>query len=739
MESEEVSLHFRRRSDAVLEASVCSLLAIDETRQGVRRSVLLAIDVAGGADQLAEVERFCLEHSTQVGVLSSFLLTNGTPDTNGAPDANDTPDARMNEVLARHRVVRVTVAEGDGYVAPTPDTVLHLSELLLGAMAVGNVRRRLEQVEANAGAAPDGDAEDLLHGGYLALLSLYRAESEFLGDSARPRSTVAVTSSGIGTAMAAGYAVQTSPLDGRQMSVFLPGLTELERGLSLAATAYSLALRLERAGFGGPTAEAVGRLSRLFLSYYLSWLDGRRHTLARDRLHQEYEAFIGAPHISLISAGLADLPPVDQMTFLNLLRGLRARAATQDLLDGIDAMVPKAQAMCLEALAEFGTLDDIEPLEPYVMSPRESIREAALKVIGRMGGDAAAAALVQLYNMQIVPLSVVLLDAIASTRSLLALRNLIVFGASRKEAEPPLFAAVESCLDSVGVEAVRGAEQLVPADVLERYVDFLLDAGATRLALKLIGVFESGVEHIERALRDESLVTRVYAIRVVPLVPSDRLVQAMVDALADLPDDYAWRKLRDWMNTNMGAHQGHDGPAGRIGRLADLDLRSAVMDALAQIDTDLARTRLAELAADAPETGDETADENEDKVGWRNTPLVNSVFRCPGGLTIWVSHESRERKADGMAMAALIHDNRFEGTQGLAESASMLSGGISMTQGTETEILEDVVYPCLRGESPRFPTSAGMGETVMTKIEDGRTVITGRRDIHDPDTAGRKD
>lgn len=59
----------------------------------------------------------------------------------------------------------------------------------------------------------------------------------------------------------------------------------------------------------------------------------------------------------------------------------------------------------------------------------------------------------------------------------------------------------------------------------------------------------------------------------------------------------------------------------------------------------------------------------------------------------------------------------------------MLSGGFSTTQGTETEIFKDVVLPCLRGEQPRFPISAGMGETVMSKTENGRTVVQSRNEL----------
>ncbi|MDG6105050.1 HEAT repeat domain-containing protein [Dactylosporangium aurantiacum] len=732
MRSEELSPHIRRHTGVLLEASLSSVLVVDGTRTAVRRSVLLAIDVNAGAERVAEVERFCLEHSSQFGVLVSFLISNGPP------------DARTQQILARHRVLHVTVADGDADTPPTPESIGNLRQLLLGAVPVGNVLRQLEQLEAGAETADGDDGERLLEAAYLTLLSLYHAEWEFLGDGARRHRTVGIAGTGVHSAIVEGYAVQSYPSGGGSRHVYLPSLDGLERGLSLAATAYDLALRLERGGVRGPTAEAVSRVSRLFLSYYLSWLDGRGHVLDGDGLRREREAFVGAPHISLVSAGLPDRPPVEQLTFLDLLEGVRAREATQDLLDGIEAMVPKVQQRCLEALARFGTLEDIRPLEPFILSPRESLRDAALAVIGRMGGDAAAATLSELLNAELVPMSVAFLDAVASTRSPLALRNLIIFGAGRGQAEPPVFGAIESCLDGLGVDGVRGAGPgLVPAGVLERYVAFLLDAGATRLALKLIGAFELAACfcHVERALRDESLVTRVNAIRVVPLVPSDRLVQAMVDALAHPPDDYEQRKLLEWMTSNLHANQHRAERAGRITGVADLDLRTAVMAALTKVDTDLARTLLAGLAAEAP---DDTPDgggaaPHEAPGGWPEIPLLNSIFACPGELTVWVSHGSREREPDTMAMASLIHGNRFADTQSSGEAASMLSGGMSLTQGTEREIFNDVVLPCLRGERPRFPISAGMGESVTTKIEDGRTVVTGRRDLHAPDAADREE
>jgi hypothetical protein len=125
--------------------------------------------------------------------------------------------------------------------------------------------------------------------------------------------------------------------------------------------------------------------------------------------------------------------------------------------------------------------------------------------------------------------------------------------------------------------------------------------------------------------------------------------------------------------------------------------------------------------------------------GWKNTPLLNSIFKCPGGLTIWVAHTTREREADGMTNATLMHDNQFEGSLEVGEAASMLSGGLSTTQGTETEIFEGVVFPCLRGNQPHFPITAGMGEFVTTKIEDGRTMIKTRSDLRDADSADGKE
>ncbi|GFJ77991.1 hypothetical protein Phou_021710 [Phytohabitans houttuyneae] len=727
IDSDDVSLHIRRQSETVLEASLASALRIDEARQGVREFMLLAVDKGGGPVEHSDVERFCLEHSSRVGVLGSFLLSTGTP------------DERAREALANSPVVFVSVAGHEENTEPTPESVANFSQLLLGAVSVNSAVKRLAELERGATADAAASTEDPLHSAYLALLVLYHSELEFLADGRGGRSTVAVSGSGVETAMSAGYALQIHPRDGRQERVFLPSAAEIERGISLAGTAYELSLRAERTGGDEPLARMLSHVSRQFISYYLAWADGRRHELPFAELREQFEAFVGEPHISILTGQLADFRPPQQVTFLEMLRHLRARAATADLLDALDSMVPKVQEVCLKTLADFGTLDDLAPLEPFLRSRRESLRDAALDVIGKLGGDAAALHLIQLLNTDTVPLTESVLQAIARTRSVLGLGALIDFGSGRREVELPVLKAVESCLDAVDVDAVRGdgARYLAP-EVLERYVALLFDADtdpAKRLALKLAAAYQlpAGVEYIEKALADESLVTRLRAIQVVPLVASDRLVQAMTDSLASLPEDYETQKLVTWMTTNLGVRHGRDGPAGELGATSDLDLHRAVATSLSKVDSDLARARLEELPAAVPD--DESGDAEQHD--WQSVPLMNSVFACPNGLTIWVAHSTREREADGVAFATLIHGNTFDDAMRVPEAANMLSGGMSMTQGTETEILEDVVFPCLRGEQPRFPTSVGMGEFVRTTVEGGKTVVEDRTDLHDPDSRDR--
>jgi hypothetical protein len=721
--SEEVAVQVRRPAENVLEGSLSSVLNIDDTRQGVRKFVVLALDKPGEAVDYSDVERFCLEYSSQVGVLEAFLLSNGEPNESA------------RSLLAEHRVTFVAITGTDEYRPPTAETVAPVSQLLLGARSVNNIMARLEEIAGLAATAEHAQSdEDLLHSAYLTLLALYHSEVELFAEGRAGRTTASISQSGAESAMVGDYAVQSYPLNGRRRSVFLPDLSDLNRALSLAVTAYDLSLRLERAGNHEPLAQMVGRISRQFLSYYLSWIDGRCHDLPHTILRDELDRFVGAPHISILSSHLDDFTPPEQIGFLSLLRGLRARAATDDLLHALDSMAPKVQELCLQTLADLGTVDDVRRIEPFILSRRESLRDAALRLIGNMGGDSAADYLIQLINTQRVPLSESVLKAIASTRSVLALGSLVQFGAGRKETELPVLDAVESCLDALDRDVLRrvGA-RYVSREVLERYVAFLFDAetdSAKRLALKLIATFQlaGGLDYVERALVDESLVTRLNAIRVVPLFPADRLVEAMAESLADLPEDYENRKLRAWLSASMS--RPGKGSADRIDSVADLDLRAAVMAALTEADTHLADVYLLQFNAAAP-VADSDGQPHEEKIDWRNMPALNSIFKCSDGLTIWVAHTTRERGADDMAFATLIHGNRFGGSLGVGEAASMLSGGTSMTQGTETEIFEGVVFPCLRGDEPRFPITIGMGESVMTKIEAGRTVISTRGNLHD--------
>ena len=591
IESDDVSLHVRRQSGNLLEASLSSVLKIDGTRQGVRRFVLLAVD--GGAEH-SEVERFCLEYSSQVGVVDAFLLSSGVP------------DERTSQVLANHRVRSVAIPAGEGYTSPTSETIANFGRLLLGGVWVSEIGKRLEALEESAAAPEQGErAEDLLRSAYSTLLPLYFSELEILAEGGGGRDVVGVSESGVESAMWVGYAVQSYPLDGRRMNVFLPNRSHLEDSLVLAASAYGISLRVKRAGHDGSLAQMVDRVSRRFLVYYLSWVEGSCHELPHEELREEFARFVGVPYISILASRLPDFMPDEQIHFLELFRWLRAREATGDLLESLDSMVPKVQEVCLETLADFGTLEDPSRLEPFITSRRDSLREAAFKVIGKMGGDEAAMYLIHLINTEIVPLSESALNSMASTRSVLALGSLIRFSADREEAQPWVLNAVESCLDAVAVDDVRrDGAQYVPTDVLVRYVAFLFETGdhpAKRLALKLIAAFQlsAGVEYVEQALQDESLVTRLNAIRAVASLPDDQLVRTMTDSVASLPEDSEAERLVEWMTANIFVRQHRDGP-GRIASVAELDLRNAVIESLSKAGTELAEACLEELSTTDP-------------------------------------------------------------------------------------------------------------------------------------------
>ena len=68
----------------------------------------------------------------------------------------------------------------------------------------------------------------------------------------------------------------------------------------------------------------------------------------------------------------------------------------------------------------------------------------------------------------------------------------------------------------------------------------------------------------------------------------------------------------------------------------------------------------------------------------------------------------------------IVSNNPLSYVPNEATAAAMLSGGMIQTMGTKAQILRDVVWPCLRGEQPRLPVSAGMGEVVFTNLKTGK-------------------
>ncbi len=107
------------------------------------------------------------------------------------------------------------------------------------------------------------------------------------------------------------------------------------------------------------------------------------------------------------------------------------------------------------------------------------------------------------------------------------------------------------------------------------------------------------------------------------------------------------------------------------------------------------------------------------------------IYALPQGGHVWLTHWGDKKDNNDNMIATVIHNNKLSSTPTGPTASAMLGGGGITTVGPKNQLINDVVWKCLRGEEPKVPIGVGMGEFIMINQETGEReqVKLGEKDI----------
>lgn len=589
--SESISLDIVHRSDDLLLAVLVSPRLISDRSVAIRKYVVLGIDKHGGQISVNDVVQDFYDYYNQFGVIELLLISDGKPDE----------DVRN---LLRELQIRFVKLQGDSHTAPTPKVLLSFMRILWGDLFVEEHIRALENVKPEPTKIVRGkNAENLLWEIYKLIISLSFAEQELLTNSEH-RWNFGRGTDGKVSSFAGSYAVQRRPVGDQWIDCYMPDRSYIALAMNRASTAYQTLMHIEVPPDYAATHSLLRDVSFQFVRYFASWLSGRLTGFELRHILSGLNELKEARHIRLLSRQIGVLEPLEQIESLKLLSRFGAVGATQDIIELLPQCTWKVQEACLQALERLETCHDPTEVQDYLFSRRESVQNAALRLIGRMGGVAATRFLVQLKDQNRINLSESLIEAIENTRTPMALGFLLRLLDDNKDYVPRVLTAIEECLDHVpAYELKRYQDQKIDQSWQISVCERLLkkaDEQSHRIALRLVGTLKlcGGLPLVARALESESIRTRLSAIEAAANFPDDETVRLIVHSVERKPDDYENKKFIEYMTAMIERQRG--GASDNLRSADDLSLDNTAVRALRQIGTPYALEHAARIIESSP-------------------------------------------------------------------------------------------------------------------------------------------
>jgi hypothetical protein len=701
-------------------ATLLATIKLDENRTGLRKFVVAGVDTEGQSLQAEQIPSDLELLSAELGVVSRCLHSNGEPSV----DAR----ARLTDLGILHVQV-----QGGEYSAPDSELCDQFGQLLLGGLPVREAVEALDQLTQQSKKTIGGqDARAALQGIFRATVALCLSEEAVWSPDSAIREHISASQYGERSEMSFGYGMKRYPAGDAYLEYYFPNCATLLNGQRQALNLYSALLHIDAGGEFDECVTLLQQLTRDLIDYFNSWLLGLNAAVAVNRITHLVHELRRLPHQALLGDALADASPLDQLHLLDFICIAKLRGAAGAVLSVLGNASPKTQEACIDTLIALDAVPEVDVIAPYAESPRSAVVASAVRALAAIATEESAKRLVEMMQTGKLAVNEVSLLGLAKTHTQTALSALVNLCATARGNVPPM--ALEECIDHFlpqvenGELNLRGDKNWLLRVATEMYEQEEYQILCRRVALKILRLFriENAIDLLHRALSDRTIRTRISAMKCAAAFPSEENAQAIVQSANRPPDDYEQAKLVEWVMATMEIQSKTDGPAGRINSQGDLDLASAARSALAQMGrkyqdryvTNLIAVDASNQRSDNRERTTEVKSRDDEQ-----TPTAVAqrelIYALPKGGYVWVSCFPNKDGEDVTAVATIIHHNKLDSTPSGPTAAAMLGGGLIMTMGTKSQIMEDVVRRCLRGQEPRLPTSAGMGEGFVKNFNTG--------------------
>jgi HEAT repeat protein len=709
IESNIISVTVIRSTNDTLLVSLTSPLVLSDNRIGVRKYVIYAINKYGKDICASDISDVFEDFQMQFGIINKFLISS----SNLYDDAKE-----LIEKLGLRYVKLMGTEQG----WPTkPEMVKNFADLLLGHIFIEDYLKNIYDFEIRPENSVKGEESiDNLRNSYRFITTLCILEEEILANIRRPRNIISQSSDGGTCQVSINYAILTERTkDDSIIEYYFPDSDSLHQILKKISNTYINLLHLNVPESLNLTLELLKNVSLLLIRYYASWLNGQQEKIDISSLSSQFNNLRKHPHIDLILGDLINLEPLEQIDALNYISLIGARDAIQDILKVLSNSNPKVQEISLQTLEKLGQYYDLDQVCEYIFDPRESIRKAALSLIGGMGSDNAADFLISSLMQKKLPLSNEVLYAISRLGTTASLGFLLTICTQVRG--NTVLIALEECLHHFAPDGFDMTNKLTIDEEKLLSICITLFAAedqkilSQRVALKLISVFklQDGRFILEQALQSEKLRIKFWAIKAASNFQDDIMANAIISSFSIKSENPSSDKLLEWIES---AFDPSEGLHGKFKSLDQLNLEVVAVQSLRKIGTEIALKYADEITQANPDLFNPIV--KREIHNFSSLPMVNSIankntiYSTPNNVIIWLDGlDENSNDPKSVVMVSIIHNNKVGSCLNQDFANSMLGGGLSTTMGQRDQIMRDVVHPLQNGLEPKLPNSVGMGES----------------------------
>ena len=622
-------LEYIRREPSFVLAELRYTVHLTETRLAIETYVTLCLDGNLWRPTVKDIESLIFFYRFRYGTLGISFFSNVRPD--------ETLASYLHEAQVQFVYVQ-------GMAELRPEVVRGYEALLTNSLRLHTFAKGLRDLQIDRERIIHDDTDITLRAYYQILALLATHENEFLYGVTN-RTGLSYSTTNVRWSFLDGHAIYSHPAGESFVDCYLSKRGYLDEALDTASRSYQTLLHLEARPETRSTQHLLIETAFQFIQYYVAWLSSAIAEFDQTKLRSHIDALRQLEHIRVVSGALDSMEPLDQITCLQLLGLFEATGAVGDIVRALPRCNRRVQEECLRTLARLKGPSEISAIEDYLFSGAESIQNAALMLVGAIGGQQSASALVRGAKERGLLPSPVFLEALGKTRSVIALEYVLQL-ATDSTVGIETFLAAERLSNEIDPQELKGLVSN-PED-RSRWLDRCeqlhqsQEARARECSLNILsglGLFEGMHSVVMLGLRDNRIRVRIAAIEAAASLGGVPAVSLIEESVREKPDNYEVAMMAEFLAsaTQHGKTEEHTLTT------SDFSIESAAIKALSRLQGQDATSAMARIQASTGHSNrfrQTTSPVRVDDAARRSiaTKALRElqVYVAPRGMTLWV-------------------------------------------------------------------------------------------------------